>query len=57
MQMHIVILSWSIPNLSTVHLNGLTPRSYDVLYQNLYKADTTYTSTIEIPTPVPTLSY
>ena len=40
MQMHIVILSWSIPNLSTVHLNGLTPRSYDVLYQNLYKVDT-----------------
>ena len=40
MQMHIVILAGSIPNLSTVHLNGFTPRSYDVLYQNLYKADT-----------------
>ena len=25
MQMYIVILSGSIPNLSTVHLNGLTP--------------------------------
>ena len=35
MQTYIIIVSGSILNVSTVHLNGIDT-SYDVIYRNLY---------------------
>ena len=41
MQTYIVIVSGSILNVSTVHLNGIWHLIWRYLY-NLYKADTLY---------------
>ena len=36
MQTYIVVVSGSILNVSTVHLNGIFDTSYDVIYRDLY---------------------